>query len=381
MKKISEKISKPLNWEIYKAEEIFKNYTNKGFPNEKILTVTQDRGTIYREDCGIDIKTSSKSIETYKLVHPGDFIISLRSFQGGLEYSNLKGIISPAYTVLKSKKLINNDYYKYLFKSNSFVNMLNKAVIGIRDGKQISYKVFKELPLFYPPLPEQQKIASILSTVDQHIEETEALIEKTKELKKGLMQKLLTKGIGHTEFKKTEVGEIPVEWEVKKLGDVIKVSSGSGLSQKNMIKGKYPVYGGNGIAGYHNEFNFIDKKIIIGRVDAKCGCVYITQAKSWITDNALYISNQIKEFNLRFMFYLLNYIDKFANKNAQPVISGNKIYKILIQFPSYKEQVKIATILINVDKKIAEYEYIKNNLLTLKKGLMQQLLTGKKRVI
>ena len=145
-------VNTPSGWIVYKASELFENYSEKGYPHEKQLMVTQNKGTIYREDGVIDIKVSDESLNGYKLVNKGDFIISLRSFQGGIEYSNLRGIVSPAYTILKSKKEINHNYYRYFFKSSSFINMLNSAVIGIRDGKQISYQVFKEFSFYYPPL-------------------------------------------------------------------------------------------------------------------------------------------------------------------------------------------------------------------------------------
>nr|WP_243158496.1 restriction endonuclease subunit S [Clostridium perfringens] len=197
------------------------------------------------------------------------------------------------------------------------------------------------------------------------------------------MQQLLTKGIGHTEFKKTELGNIPKEWEIKKLGEIFKLSSGSFLSQKNIIEGEYPVYGGNGISGYHNDYLFDESKLIIGRVGAKCGCIHISNYKSWITDNALYISEKIIDFDNKFMYYLLKYKDlnKYANQNVQPVISGQKIYSINVAMPQYYEQVKIASILLDIDKKIKGYKVRNEKLEELKRGLMQQLLTGKIRVI
>ena len=112
-----------------------------------VLSVTQDRGTILREDCGINMKYDKTALNKYKLVNKGDFIISLRSFQGGLEYSDLDGIVSPAYTVLCPLININNVFYKYYLKTYNFICSLNIAVEGIRDGKQISYNSFKTIKL------------------------------------------------------------------------------------------------------------------------------------------------------------------------------------------------------------------------------------------
>ena len=182
----------PKEWEVYGAGDIFESVSIKNYPHERVLTVTQDRGTIYRDDCGINIKTDSSSLRNFKLVHNGNFIISLRSFQGGIENTNLRGIVSPAYTVLSNIKPINETFFKYFFKSQKFINILDSAVIGIRDGKQISYEVFKSLLIPYPPLEEQQEIASILSSIDNKIKVLSKRKQQLEEIIQGLMQDLLT---------------------------------------------------------------------------------------------------------------------------------------------------------------------------------------------
>lgn len=133
------------------------------------------------------------TLSGYKLIDIGDFVISLRSFQGGIEYSNYRGILSPAYTVLKSIMEINKDFYKYFFKSYRFIEKyLSISVIGIRDGKQISYSDLSSVKIPYPPIDEQQKIAKVLSNCDEEIRLLGKKLEMLKLQKKGLMQKLLT---------------------------------------------------------------------------------------------------------------------------------------------------------------------------------------------
>lgn len=272
-------------------------------------------------------------------------------------------------------------YLLYYMQTDIFANQYRR-IMGQTTRNQVPITMQREFRHIIPPIKEQEKIASILSTVDEQIDNVDALIEKNKELKKGLMQTLLTKGIGHTKFKKTEIGEIPEEWEVKKLGDIFKLSSGNFLSQKNIVEGCYPVYGGNGVNGYHNEYMFRESKLVIGRVGAKCGCVCLSEAKAWITDNALYISEKVKEFDDKYMYYLLDSINlnSYANQNAQPVISGQKIYGIYVAFPNINEQIKITKILSQIDEKIEEHENKKKKLEKLKKGLMQQLLSGQIRI-
>ena len=182
----------PESWNIVKAKEVFKSVSIKNNENEELLSVTQDKGTIPRSQLEGNVVMPEGSTSGYKLVVPNNFIISLRSFQGGLEISKHRGIISPAYTVLENKIEICHDYFKYYFKKEEFISRLNGAIVGIRDGKQISYADFGEMFLPVPSLEEQIKIAEILMVADKEIELLEKELEVLKLQKKGLMQRLLT---------------------------------------------------------------------------------------------------------------------------------------------------------------------------------------------
>lgn len=182
----------PESWKIVKAKEVFKSVSIKNNENEELLSVTQDKGTIPRSQLEGNVVMPEGSTRGYKLVVPNNFIISLRSFQGGLEISKHRGIISPAYTVLDNKIEICHDYFKYYFKKEEFISRLNGAIVGIRDGKQISYADFGEMFLPVPSLEEQIKIAEILMVADKEIELLEKELEALKLQKKDLMQRLLT---------------------------------------------------------------------------------------------------------------------------------------------------------------------------------------------
>lgn len=393
--KMSELGEIPSDWEIISLESLgeFKNGINKGKDDfgfgVKFVNI-QDAyigNSIVESRLG-RLNVNEKEKEIYKLIN-GDIVVVRSSvkpegvgypilFDGAQEDVVYCGfMIRYRYNIDK----VNPLFMLYQLRSSK----ARKQVLDLSTvsaNTNINQESYKKVKIILPTKKEQEKIASILSTVDEQIDNVDALIEKNKELKKGLMQTLLTKGIGHTKFKKTEIGEIPEEWEVKKLGDIFKLSSGNFLSQKNIVDGCYPVYGGNGVNGYHNEYMFQESKLVIGRVGAKCGCVCLSQSKAWITDNALYISEKIKEFDDKYMYYLLDSINlnSYANQNAQPVISGQKIYGIYVAFPNINEQIKIIKILSQIDEKIEEYENKKKKLEELKKGLMQQLLTGMIRV-
>ena len=180
-------------WNYVKANEIFKSIVDKSHGGKlEVLSSTQDKGIVPRSQVDIDIKYNENSLSTYKKVCEGDFVISLRSFQGGIEYSNYAGIVSPAYTVLRAIVKIDAGYYKQFFKSSNYIKRLNVAVYGIRDGKQISYDDFGQIKIPVPPIEEQREVAKILSTADHEIDLLQKSIEAEKQKKKALMQLLLT---------------------------------------------------------------------------------------------------------------------------------------------------------------------------------------------
>lgn len=180
-------------WVELKADKIFKNNTDKTHNGElEILSATQERGVIPRSMNNIDIKYDASSLGTYKKVEVGDYVISLRSFQGGIEYSEYEGIVSPAYTILKEIIPISKTFFKVYFKTETFISRLNTIIYGIRDGKQISFKDFATLKLPCPSIEEQNAIAQVLETATQELKSYQDKLEALQLQKKGLMQQLLT---------------------------------------------------------------------------------------------------------------------------------------------------------------------------------------------
>ncbi len=178
-------------WEYLNGNKLFDSISNKNHNSDlPVLAITQEHGAIPRELIDYTVIVSKKSVINYKIVEIGDFIISLRTFQGGIEYSNYKGICSPAYIILRKKVKINDIFYKYYFKTPLYIRQLNKNLEGIRDGKMVSYKQFSEILLPFPSLAEQQKIAECLLSVDEIITAEAEKIEQLEKHKKGLMQGL-----------------------------------------------------------------------------------------------------------------------------------------------------------------------------------------------
>lgn len=180
-------------WKEEKAVELFDNVSDKDHDGDlEVLSVTQDRGVIPRSELDIDIKFEASSVSAYKKVKKDDFIISLRSFQGGIEISKIEGLISPAYTVfkVKDKKNIDSNFFALIFKSQNFINRLNTLIYGIRDGKAISFSDFSQVKLCYPSIKEQEKIVELFKTINIKISSEKEKLEQLKEWKKGLLQQM-----------------------------------------------------------------------------------------------------------------------------------------------------------------------------------------------
>lgn len=170
---------------------IFKPISSKNHNSDlPVLAITQEHGAIPRDQIDYNISVTDKSIESYKVVEIGDFIISLRSFQGGIEYSLFHGICSPAYIILRKKIDVVEQYYKHYFKTNRFIQDLNKNLEGIRDGKMVSYSQFSNILIPKPNNKEQQKIADCISSLDDLVSAEDEKLTLLKEHKKGLIQKL-----------------------------------------------------------------------------------------------------------------------------------------------------------------------------------------------
>lgn len=178
-------------WEEKFANRVFENYSNKNHNGDlPILSASQLYGMVLRDDNGIKIQATESSVKSYKIVEKGSFVISLRSFQGGIEYSEIRGICSPAYIILKPLVTIEDSFFKHYFKWESFIERLSKTVVGIRDGKQITYDNFSSLKLPLPTVAEQTKIAEFLTAIDAKIAAVSAQVTAAKGFKKGLLQQM-----------------------------------------------------------------------------------------------------------------------------------------------------------------------------------------------
>ena len=179
------------DWDSVIIEDAFDSISDKNHPDETVLTIIQGQGTIPRNESDRNISYNKASIPTYKLVKKNDFIMHLRSFEGGLEIATREGIVSPAYTILRNKVELVPEFYRYYFRSSNFiVEKLTGITEGIRDGRSINMNDFWFLEIPYPSIPEQRKIGQFMDLINKQMQIEKDKLEAIKQVKKGLLQQM-----------------------------------------------------------------------------------------------------------------------------------------------------------------------------------------------
>ncbi|KJU71826.1 restriction endonuclease subunit S [Clostridium baratii] len=404
----------PEEWEVKRLDETSelidgdrssKYPGNKDITDEGILFLSTQNivnSKLVYENCKFITEDKFNELGKGKL-EKDDLVITLRGSIGNIaKFKGDKyetGFINAQLMIIRSNN-INSEYLNKYLNSYNSQNQINNISSGSAQP-QLTKGDLKTLKIIVPTKEEQEKIASILSTVDEQIDNTEKLIQKNQELKKGLMQQLLTKGIGHTKFKKTEIGKIPEEWEVLKLSDIANVIDSLHETPEYSEQGfsMIRVVDVNGKAidtsktnkvsiDIYNKFTRKYKPqkddIIMSRVGSYGGVSYLKDSENVCLGQNIVVINT--RLNKRYLFYVLSseYVKKNIEKltvgSSQKTLSLANINDLKVLIPSEQEQEKIASLLSSVDEKIEEYENKKEKLEELKKGLMQQLLTGNIRV-
>ena len=249
----------PEHWETIKTKHLFSERIQKGYPNEPLLAATQTKGVVPKSMYENKTVEALKDLHLLKLVKPGDFVISLRSFQGGIEYAYYRGIISPAYTVMTPNQRIIPEYYKYLAKSKDFISLLQTCVTGIREGQNINYDVLRKTPMPIPAQDEQKQISRYLdwqtSKINKFIKAKKKLIALLKEQKQNVINQAVTRGLDpNVKLKPSGVEwieDIPEHWDARRLRTLAAVRA-SGVD-KNTNEDEVPVMLCNNVDIYRNE--------------------------------------------------------------------------------------------------------------------------------
>ena len=240
-----------------------------------------------------------------------------------------------------------------------------------------------------PPLAEQRAIAAVLDAIDEAIERSEEVIAATEHLRDALLHELLTRGLPgrHSEWADVPgLGTVPACWDVVRLGEVAKFRSGFGARSSELQPRSeaypFPVYGGNGIAGYWPEPLVEHQVVVIGRVGQKCGVVQVTDGPAWITDNALYNEWLAEGVTTDFLALVAARarLNDIRNRNDLPLVTQQIVHSVRVALPSPTEQRAIVDVLDRVDGTIERVREEQARLHSLQASAADALLTGRVRV-
>jgi len=224
----------PEHWQLRRMKTLLRERVVKGHPDEPLLAATQSKGVVRKEHYENRTVLALKDLHLLKLVRVGDFVISLRSFQGGIEYAREQGIISPAYTILYPMTVAMHGYLASLFKSAPYIENLSLFVTGIRQGQNIDYEKLARAELPLPPLAEQTAIVRFLDHADRrirrYIRSRQKLIKLLEEQKQAIIHRAVTRGLDpNVRLKRSGVewlGDVPEHWEVNQVRSIAKVVRG-----------------------------------------------------------------------------------------------------------------------------------------------------------
>ena len=375
-------------------------YVEEGYP--LITSKNLKANGLDFSDINLISKEDYEKVNIRSKVHVGDILFGMIGTIGNpiiVKKEDGDFAIKNVALIKFDNENLHNIYIKYLLESN----LINRIFQRISDGgvqKFISLGTIRSLPLPIPKLIEQQKIAAILSSVDEAIEKTEEIIEQTERVKKGLMQELLTKGIGHTEFKDSPIGQIPLSWEAVRLD-----SFANEVSIRNKELEENFVLSCTKYDGIVSSLEYFDRQVfsknlsnykIIKKGQFAYATIHLDEGSIGLLEDyesgvisPMYtifkVNNTINKDYLMYQLKSYKYIQRYqrlgqGSVNRRMSIPFSTLKSLKVHFPPFEEQEEIVKILQSVEKRILAAEKDVQLLNKIKQGLMQELLTGKKRV-
>ena len=411
----------PEGWETINPKALFIQRKDRASKGERQLTSSQQYGILYQDEymelTGSKVVTVEKDFDILKHVEAGDFVISMRSFQGGLEYSTKSGAISSAYVMLvPNLELVYPRFYRWLLKSSVYIDALQRTTNMVRDGQAMRYSNFAQVRLFILPLDEQKSRADFLdlecSSIDKILFKTRSSIEEYKKLKQAVITQAVTKGVrGEREMKDSGVewiGEIPEEWNKCKLKN-ISIDIGDGLHGTPKFDDSGEVYfiNGNNFSSEYVEPKFDTKKLcleeslnypkpelteqtIMISLNGSYGKVCLYRYFPMLLGKSAGYITLLPSINRRYVRYYLSstpaqiIMTLSLNGTTIPNLSLNTLYNFPTILPSASEQAEIADYLdakcAEIDKLIAKKEQLVKELESYKKSLIYEVVTGKREM-
>ena len=398
----------PAHWQVHKMKRLFAERSEKGYPNEPLLVASQSMGVVPKNVYGNRTVEAQKDLHLLKLVCVGDFVISLRSFQGGLEYAYYQGIISPAYTILIPHEPMSSSYFRYLAKSKPFIGLLTLCVTGIREGQNIDYAKLKNHFLPVPPREEQDQIVRFLdwkvSRINKLIAVKQKQIANLNEMHLSVMNDLATHGIvKERNYVKTSMDwacEIPAEWSISRIRnhfEILKRIAGAegydvfSVTQQGLKVRDINVYEGQLAANYSGYQFVYPGEFAMNHMDLLTGGVGIADHLGVtspdyrvfrIFDEAhCYAPYYLKVFQICYRRHAFYRFGRGAANVGRWRLPADAFKNFEIPLPPYEEQIKIVQAIGDEEQKTkAAIECLKKQidlLNDLKTRLISDTVTGK----
>ena len=381
-------------WEQRKAKELFVSTADKGYPELPVLSATQDRGMIRRDENSINIFHDKKNEAGYKRVLPGQFVIHLRSFQGGFAHSAIEGITSPAYTVFgfSEPEKHDSEYWKYVFTSKSFIRRLETVTYGIRDGRSISYEEFLTLGFAYPSKAEQTAIAQYLDKLSDLITLHQRKYNKLLNVKKSMLEKMFPKNgsnIPEIRFK-----GFTDPWEQRKLTEFVEFFSGLTYTPNDVQKNGTLVLRSSNVSNGEvvDADNVYVNPQVVNSENVKVGDIVVVvrngsrsligkhaQIKAFMPNTVIgAFMTGIRSECPEFTNALLN-TSRFEEEIAMNMgatinqITGYMFSKMEFKVPCLDEQKKIGSYFANLDRLITLHQRELEKLQNIKKSMLEKM--------
>lgn len=377
-------------WENTDASIIFKTYFDKNHPDLPVLSASQEYGMIIREDVGFKVQHNKENEAGYKRVLPGQFVIHLRSFQGGFAHSDVEGITSPAYTIIgfRDKSQQDDIFWKYVLTSKDFIKRLETVTYGIRDGRSISFEDFSELGFNVPDIKEQRKIGKTLTVIDTLIRKLEQKLEKLRNIKQSLLNQMfvnVNRG-GYAPLIRFEgYGE---KWQRFALGDLVSIRAGQSPSFFN--KGNVPYVKVDDLNNsYWLQINTNyrvaknDRATLIAKnsiVFPKRGAAILTNKIRVLGENAYIDTNMMalevsKDISSNFLGFNIENCGLFriADTSTIPQINNKHIEPYIVYVPKTQEQESIEQTFVLLNGILEKSSFMLVRLHSMKQSLLQKM--------
>ena len=377
-------------WEQRKLGEVFQEYSEKNHPELPALTIIQGGGTVLREESERKLQYDKSSLAGYKMVREDDFIVHLRSFEGGLEKSNHNGLISPAYHTFHGDEVDSRFYYPY-FRSYEFIkHKLVPHVYGIRDGRSIDIDSMKTIEIPWTSYEEQKKIGDYIESLDTLITLHQRKCDETKKLKKFMLQKMFPK----KDAKKPEIrfAGFTDDWEQRKFGDIGSIAMCKRIfKEQTSDEGEVPFYkiGTFGVEPdafiskelfdeYKTKYPYPNKGDILISASGSIGrTVEFTGKDEYFQDSNIVWLKHGNEIDNSFLKVLYSIVEWSCEGSTIKRLYNDNFLKTEFMLPQIDEQIKLGTYFSNLDNLITLHQRKCDELKEFKKYMLQNMFPQK----